>query len=161
MPLEIINAELEHVKIVRPILEQARLHKVSKKDYGWGTAPFLDARVAAIIERGHMLIGLIQGQPACVGEIFWEDPYIWGEAWGQDNLAGYVHRLGSADAFRHQGVGPLFLDSVGKMIREAGRPYERLDCGPQLSGYYEPQGFINVGATAFPHDTTLLYQRAV
>ena len=83
-------------------------------------------------------------QPVSACSVEWRDPEIWGDARGNDGLAGYVHMLSVHRSKRQTGLGERMLRFAEQVIATRGRSWCRLDCwrgSAFLPGYYARLGF--------------------
>lgn len=100
----------------------------------------------------------------------WSDPRFW-DGVGDDDHAGYVHRVAVRRAHAGRGTGYRLLEWADQQVRARGRAWLRLDVvtgnGP-LRAYYEAAGFAHVrdltGEMTLPNGSrrawqTSLYQR--
>ncbi|MDN3028893.1 GNAT family N-acetyltransferase [Streptomyces sp. S.PB5] len=99
-------------------------------------------------------------------ELWWTDEAAWGPRPGD---AGYIHRLMTTPHLAPPNAGRELLRHAESRIRDAARPYARLDClstNPRLRTYYESAGYTVVGeqpekdgGLGSPYAVTLLEKR--
>ena len=97
------------------------------------------------LDRGEVYLARLDGAPAAMLTLQWEDREFWGDA---PDEAAYVHGLMVRRAYAGKQVGLSLLRWAAGMAAAAGRPYLRLDCkadNPALRAYYERAGFAYRG----------------
>jgi ribosomal protein S18 acetylase RimI-like enzyme len=105
--------------------------------------PFPRSRVEDSLARGELYLARVDKSIAATFVLQWEDELFWGE---QPPVAGYIHAV--AVRREHAGVGRQVIEWAERAVREAGRPFLRLDCmrdNPRIRSYYEALGFEHRG----------------
>jgi ribosomal protein S18 acetylase RimI-like enzyme len=146
MSFEIYQAVPSDAPELAAVLQQAANFKLEHGDKLWGPKPFTVDEAEAMIDSGNAYIARVDGVVAVSTLLTWSDERMWGSVKGNDNQAGYIHRLSTADHFRRQGMGRRVIAWVEEQVKIAERPFVRLDCGydTPLSSYYESIGFQEV-----------------
>jgi GNAT superfamily N-acetyltransferase len=93
-----------------------------------------------------LYVATLGADPVAAVTLLWGDAYFWG-AEGEDERAGYVHRLVVRRDRAGAGLGAQILDWADAHVRERGRSELRLDVvsdNAPLRQYYERAGFAYV-----------------
>jgi ribosomal protein S18 acetylase RimI-like enzyme len=140
----LVPASVDDLTEVKALLQQASYFKQSRGDDVWGSKPYTDEEVQAMIERGNMYLYRVDGVVAASIILAPDDVRMWGETDGADGSALYVHRFCVGDAFRGQGLGDEVLALSEQKALAEGKTSLRLDCPYENEGlcsYYEQHGF--------------------
>ena len=122
--------------------------------------PFPRSRVDESFARGELFVARVDGELAATFVLQWEDELFWGE---QPPIAGYVHAV--AVCRTHAGIGRDLIAWAEQAVRDAGKPFLRLDCmrdNARIRRYYEELGFEHRGDRVVGgHFDASLYEKRV
>lgn len=152
------------LKIMKAILNDAVIYKLSKNDEAWGSEAWTDAEVAEAISFGNTHLVLLDNVIVGCVDLIWQDSYNWGETLGTDGLAGYLHRLAVLGDYKGKDLGSEIINWVAAQAKQKGRQYVRLDCranNKSLCAYYEKQGFTLVKPNNPKSQTAAYYQKSI
>ena len=124
---------------VARVLQEAARWITTWRSQLWDPALLGEDFVAPFIARGEMLTLRTGGEIAGVMILQPEDPLFWPDR--PPGEAAYVHKLAVRRAHAGQGLAAALLDHAADMTRLQGRDRLRLDCHPDLAGYYAGLGF--------------------
>lgn len=156
------NDEKELVKVLNDSLE----YKRSLGDDTWGESIFTIDEVRAMLKRSDIYVAVSDGEIVATISLEWSDSRLWGTQLGNDDKAVYLHQAGVKSSQRGNRLGECLITWAGKLAKEKGRIYMRLDCGKSSHGliaYYKGIGFDKVGEGAVEHNgyRAILLQKAI
>lgn len=138
------NDEQDLIKVLNDSLE----YKRSLGDDTWGDDYFNIEEVLAMLKRSDIYVAVSDGEIIATISLEWSDSRLWGAELGNDDKAVYLHQAGVRGSHRGNRLGEYLISWAGKLAKEQGRIYMRLDCGESSHGliaYYEGIGFEKVG----------------
>ena len=124
---------------VSRVLQEAARWITTWRSQLWDPALLGEDFVAPFIARGEMLTLRTEGEIAGVMILELEDPLFWPDR--PPGEAAYVHKLAVRRAQAGQGLAAALLEHGAELTRARGRHLLRLDCHPDLAGYYTGLGF--------------------
>ena len=139
---ELGPATPDEAAAVSRVLQEAARWITTWRAQLWDPALLGEDFVAPFIARGEMLALRTRGEIAGVMILELEDPLFWPDR--PPGEAAYVHKLAVRRAYAGQGLAAALLDHAADLTRALGRHRLRLDCHPDLAGYYAGLGFRQV-----------------
>ncbi|HTW40532.1 MAG TPA: GNAT family N-acetyltransferase [Thermoplasmata archaeon] len=119
-------------------------------ELGW-PVPFPEEAVRPSLERGELYVAEWNGEIVGSFVLRYDDEAFWGP---QPPVAGYLHQLAVRRDRPVRGLGRRLVDRAESLVREAKRPWIRLDCvatNRSIIAYYEAAGFRPVRVVPYPH----------
>jgi ribosomal protein S18 acetylase RimI-like enzyme len=163
MGLRITKATDGDIQLIAGILTEATHYKLDHGDEAWGSEPFSDKEIQAMLAGGSVYVVYMGDDPVGTVSLKWEDDRIWGD---QQPNAAYLHRLAIKDGLHGRHLGEKIIDWTLTEAAKNGRQFLRLDCeakNTELCAYYEKQGFIRVRTRKIPNTSyeAALYERKI
>jgi GNAT superfamily N-acetyltransferase len=136
---------LHDVEVVLDLLAEAAVWTAARGYPNW-PARFSRRLVQANARAGELFVAERVGEQVAAVTLQWYDPYFWGDE-GDDERAGYLHRLVVRRDHAGGGLGAQLLGWAEEQVQARGRSQLRLDVvtdNAPLRGYYEAVGFAHV-----------------
>ena len=110
----------------------------------WAPDSFTVPATCAMIARGEVVVGTVDGRPVACMQLVSSDPMFWPEE--STGAALYVHKLAVVRYLASTGWAEALLDWAVQHAALAGIGAVRLDCAPRpkLAGIYQRCGFSAV-----------------
>jgi GNAT superfamily N-acetyltransferase len=140
--LDLGLAEPGEALAVAQVLQEAARWITTWRSQLWDPELLGESFTAPFIARGEMLSARTDGQIAAVMILQPEDPLFWPDR--VPGEAAYVHKLAVRRAYAGMGVPAALIDHAEGLARAQDRHLLRLDCHPDLAGFYGKLGFLRV-----------------
>jgi GNAT superfamily N-acetyltransferase len=140
--LDLRLAAPEDALEVAEVLQEAARWITTWRSQLWDPELLGESFTAPFITRGEMLSARTEGRIAAVLILQPEDPLFWPDR--APGEAAYVHKLAVRRAYAGMGASAALIDHAEGLARAWDRPLLRLDCHPDLAGFYGKLGFRRV-----------------
>jgi GNAT superfamily N-acetyltransferase len=140
--LDLGLAEPGEAQAVADVLQEAARWIITWRSQLWDPELLGESFTAPFIARSEMLTARTDGKIAGVMILQPEDPLFWADR--PTGEAGYVHKLAVRRAYAGMGVPAALIDHAEGVARAQDRRLLRLDCHPDLAGFYGKLGFLRV-----------------
>ena len=143
--LRVRVASVDDVDAALDLIDEAAAWTASIGHENW-PSPFPRGPVVVNARAGDLYLAALDDAVVATLALQWSDPYFWGET-GDDEQAGYVHRVAVRRTHAGAGLGVRLLSWADGEIRARGRSLLRLDVvshNASLRRYYENSGFAHV-----------------
>lgn len=121
--MEIVNSTFNDIDLIYKFYDAAVAYQKIKFNKHW--LPFERSLIETEISENRQWQVLIDGEPACIFAVTYQDPEIWGEK--SEEPAIYLHRIVTDPSFRGQNFVKHIADWAKEFCRKNDKKYIRMD----------------------------------
>ncbi|HWW38199.1 GNAT family N-acetyltransferase [Pedobacter sp.] len=144
--MQIVNSTPKDIETIFKFYDAAVAYQKTKFNKHW--QPFERTLIEKEIEENRQWKILIDGKPACIFAVTYQDPEIWGE--NNNPPAIYLHRIVTWPDFRGRNFVKIIADWARDFCKQHQKLFIRMDTwgdNQSLIDYYVSCGFTFKGIT--------------